>query len=234
MMLSVVGGVIPASGTVEITTTGTPFRPNIYEHPGVHKGSIDGVRGEILPRASDSDPMLFQRETAGTAVTVSAPAAWVSDDAVTYRDWINIIWVGRNSYTTDLTTTNVGNCAAARSVAAMVGNIKSHVKRFIIMPVINGLNEGSGTSNYQLFRAFEDYLAATYPDNFLNIRRALIDEGLQLAGVTSPTSQDIADKNADTIPASLRVDYIHLTSEAYKNVVGAKLAQFITNKGWMK
>ncbi|ADD80893.1 tail fiber protein [Rhodococcus phage ReqiPepy6] len=229
--VTVVGGSIPASGTVEITIAGTPFRPNQYESAGAHRGSLAGVHGEILPRAVDTDPMLFQRTTPGDAVSVSGATPWVSDDAETYRDWGNIIWVGRNSLATDVSKTDPANSAAARSVAAMVANIKSRTKRFIIFPVTNGLNEGTGTDTYDRVRAHEDYLAATYPDNFLNIRRALIDDGLEMAGIT-PTAQDLADVAADTIPASLRSDYIHHTTAAYVKVIAPTVADFITAKGW--
>lgn len=229
--VTIVGGSIPASGTVEITISGTPFRPNQYQSAGAHIGSLAGVHGEILPRATDTDPMLFQRTEAGDAVSVTDPVPWVSDDAYTYRDWGNIIWVGRNSLATDVSKTDPANSAAARSVAAMVANIKSRTKRFIIFPVTNGLNEGTGTDTYDRVRAHEDYLAATYPDNFCNIRRALIDDGLEMAGIT-PTSQDLADVAADTIPASLRSDYIHHTTAAYVKVIAPTVANFITSKGW--
>ncbi|ADD81001.1 tail fiber protein [Rhodococcus phage ReqiPoco6] len=229
--ITVVGGSIPASGTVEITVAGTPFRPNQYQSAGAHAGSIAGVHGEILPRASDTDPMLFQRSASGEAVSVPSAVPWVSDDAHTYRDWSNIIWAGRNSLTTDVSKTDPANSAAARSVAAMVANIKSRTKRFIIFPVTNGLNEGTGTDTYDRVRAHEDYLAATYPDNFLNIRRILIDDGLEMAGIT-PTAQDNADVLADTIPASLRSDYIHHTTAAYVKVIAPAVADFITSKGW--
>ena len=230
--VTVVGGTIPASGTVEITVAGTNFRPNKHESPGTHIGTIAGVRGEILPREQDTDPMLFARAAAGAAVSVPAAVPWVSEDADLYRDWGNIIWAGRNSLTTDLSVDDPANSAAARSVRAMVENIASRTKRFIIFPVTNGLNEGRGSATYDLVRAHEDYLAATYPDNFLNIRRVLIDRGLELAGIT-PTAQDLDDVAADTIPASLRSDYIHHTTAAYVKVIAPAVADFITAKGWL-
>jgi len=230
--VTVVGGIIPASGDVQITVAGTNFRPNPHQNAGVHKGSLAGVKGEILPRTSDSDPMYFRRDTSGNAVSVMNPVPWVSDDATIYRDWINIIWAGRNSMQTDISASNPGNSAAAKAVAAMVANIKSHVKRFIIFPVTNGLDEGVGSSIYPSIRAHEDYLAATYPDNFLNIRRVLIDRGLEMAGIT-PTAQDITDRNNDTIPASLRTDYIHHTSAAYKLVIAPAVVEFLNEKGWV-
>ena len=230
--VTVVGGIIPASGDVQITVAGTNFRPNQHQNPGVHKGSLAGVKGEILPRTSDSDPMYFRRDVSGNSVSATNPVPWVSDDATTYRDWINIIWAGRNSMQTDISSSDPGNSAAAKAVAAMVANIKSHVKRFIIFPVTNGLDEGVGTPLYASVRAHEDYLAATYPDNFLNIRRVLIDRGLEMAGIT-PTAQDITDRNNDTIPASLRTDYIHHTTAAYKLVIAPAVVEFLQEKGWV-
>jgi hypothetical protein len=74
------------------------------------------------------------------------------------------------------------------------------------------------------------WLAATYPDNYLDLRGYLIANGLADAGIT-PTADDLADIASDTIPRSLMVDGVHLT-DAAQVVMATQVYNFIQSKGW--
>nr|WP_094619027.1 MULTISPECIES: hypothetical protein [unclassified Rhodococcus (in: high G+C Gram-positive bacteria)] len=75
-------------------------------------------------------------------------------------------------------------------------------------------------------------LTTAFGANYFGMRRRLIDNGLTQAGIT-PTTQDLADKAADTTPTSLRVggDQIHL-NEKCNRVIARKAAELIMAKGW--
>lgn len=228
-LLTVAGGVIPATGSVSVTADGVFLRPNQYQVAGTMDGTLAGVAGTITSPTEGSSTYFFNRKTDGKAVTVSSPVPWISDDSITYRDNLQIYWVGRNNYPYDFD--GADGDVAAMSIDAMISNIQSVSKRFVVMPVLNGKDEGIGSKNYEFVKAFDDYAAAKYADNFVPIRRILIDRGLEIMGIT-PTAQDLLDVAADTVPASLRVDYIHLSGGVYTKIIAKSIADFIISKGW--
>ncbi len=60
-----------------------------------------------------------------------------------------------------------------------------------------------------------DKMQEAYGEHFLDIRRYLIEHGLDDAGV-KPTSQDKADMKDEIIPSSLRSDYVHGNAHFYR------------------
>jgi hypothetical protein len=76
----------------------------------------------------------------------------------------------------------------------------------------------------------EKTCAAVARENFVNIRRQLIDQGLSRASITA-TSTDTADIAADTIPTSLKADFIH-NSTACDVVIAEIVAEQLSARGY--
>jgi hypothetical protein len=67
-------------------------------------------------------------------------------------------------------------------------------------------------------------LTTRFPNNFIDVRAALVANANQ-------TAMDQADRAADVVPGSLRVDSQHLSSGGYR-IVAQQVAQFIRRHGW--
>jgi hypothetical protein len=139
-----------------------------------------------------------------------------------YGNWTSIFWLGRNN----LAQTD----RIMEDVQSAIGALAPAKPRYLVLGVVNALNEGAGTSAHTSVLALEARQAALYGRRFVNVRRALIDYGLAVAGIT-PTAQDQTDIAADTVPTSLRTDNVHL------NPVGSQLvARFVMERlvefGW--
>lgn len=89
----------------------------------------------------------------------------------------------------------------------------------------NTYSEGRGTSPYQQLAEINASLARTYPDNFLDIRKLLVDH------YNPFFAPDVQDYNKDVPPTSLRNDDQHLNDQGY-GIVARQVANFIAAKGW--
>lgn len=233
LLMAPQGGAIPASGPVTVTlssTAGEVVWPLLQTagNPTIGKtwvGRLAGVHGTfalVQPSGASSshqadDYYTFTRTTAGSAVPVPRPTPFLPDYALAHAGRVHILWPGRNSVATG--SPNVD--AMVAQVQAMVTKITAEHGDYLILGIVNGTAEGTGTSIHTNITTYNARLAALYGRRFLDIRRLLIDHGLAQAGIL-PTAQDTADIAADTVPASLRTDTVHLT------VVGRQVvAQFV-------
>jgi lysophospholipase L1-like esterase len=118
-----------------------------------------------------------------------------------------IIWAGRNDYSTP--TTVEANIA---SMVAALGH-----NRYVILSVLNGSGEVKGSAGYGQIISINTYLAALYPNNYIDVRALLVAAYNPLDG------QDVTDHGNDVPPASLRVpaDPVHLISAGYAIVANA-------------
>ena len=118
---------------------------------------------------------------------------------------VTVIWAGRN---------NFGNTVTVETDIASMVNALAAPKRFLILSIENASREGLGTGAYSAITQLNADLAATYPNNFLDIRELVVTQGLAFEGI-SPTPQDLTDMANDVPPTSLRFDIIHLNHFGY-------------------
>lgn len=102
-----------------------------------------------------------------------------------------IIWVGRNDPGAGISqATSLANVAAM--VAALPGT------RYVVMSVINSQSEPAGSTAYNNIVALNAALKAAYPNNYLDIRAALV------ADYNSGNGADVANNASDMVPITLR------------------------------
>lgn len=196
------------------------------------KGVLGSVRGTLNRTAtlvsgsytSASTETYTFTPDAGQTLPAKVPpgAMFVADYA--YADRTHVFWLFRNNYLTP------GYLDVLDACIRRLGH-----GRYVVMPVINGDNLGERSSsadptNYNTIRAIEDALANRYAGRFLPIRRLLIDKALTALGIT-PTAQDIIDVADDTVPDSLRLDSIHLTTDC-DGFVADEVSSFLTFAGY--
>lgn len=177
-------------------------------------GSVPGYAA-LLPQVAGSRTVF----NGGIAGQTSAEIAnrQVADDA--HDDWVNVFWYGGNNQTQPEQI----KADIARSVASLApGN-----NRFIVLSVVNQASpwERKGSAGYQTIVDLNRDLAATYPDNYLDIRSYLVS-------LYDPSnSMDVADHNDDVVPTSLRADGVHLNATGAM-AVARRVMAFIADKGW--
>lgn len=226
-LLTVTGNQIPASGPVEVTAISptSKYRDAGGETtvPFTFDGTLAGVPG-TLTQNSQLTPMTrtFTRTTDGSAVACPAGTPFYASQGTPHRERVQVIWAGRNNISDPAIVT--------RDVAAMVANLATYQKRYLVCSVTNGQNEPSGSAGYNSIAAINSALSAAYGSRYVDVRRYLIDHGLADAGIT-PTAGDTTAISEDRIPPSLHIDTIHFTTAGY-NAVGNCIAAAITSKGW--
>lgn len=214
MMVSISGGVLPASGAVDVSLVssynGVAVAPNL-QGTGV-RGEADtylwgtlgvgGPRVRIDMRINDDGPPQVRqwqitRDGTGNAITYLRPQPFIPEHGSARSGDIIILWTGQND-----------GSDTARSYAAFQALeqwMTKAGKRFLIASKPTGANTG--------WTDFEKSLLDRWGRRYLNIRRFLIDDAMPLMNLT-PTSQDELDIQSGTVPTSLRSDSTHHTAAA--------------------
>lgn len=236
-LLTPVGGVIPASGPVNVTIaepanvwpllqgSGIPTSPTalIGDLAGV-KGSLTLVQPTTLPLYYHhaDDYYVFTRATAGTAVTVNRPQPFVTDFAKDRKKDIAIFWVGRNNHS----DTNLIN-----DIEVMLRNLDSANPRFLIVSIVNGRFEGTGSSTHTSITGVNNTLAAKYGRRFVDLRKFMVQYGMTEMGIPINTS-DQADIDVDTVPSGLRSDAVHHLTTV-RPLIANVIAERLYELGWV-
>lgn len=224
---TVVGGSIPASGGVEVTFGGDVV---IIRDEGTLDGTLAGVHGVLSKdQRTNFGKYTFTRDEAGDPVDVPDPQPFVTDISAQYRDAGVIIWAGHNDIRFG------GSDEILANIAKMVDFVaEPSGGHYLVLGLTNGTSAAKGTEFYhEGAEVVNPALEQTYgPDHYLDVRRWLIDDGLDAAGITA-TDQDRQDIANDIPPTSLRDPRAvgHLNGEGY-TVLAQYIQQFLTDQGW--
>lgn len=196
----------------------SPSYPDIsYFASGMFKGI------PVAVRKTDADGWEMQRLTEGNVEVAVEPGGerfYVPAGAAN-RDAIQVYWPGHNNADQSM------NLAAVEAMSDFCTSGK-----WIVLSILTTSSQVSGSGGYITRTATNAAMAAAHPDNYIDIRRYLIDWGLADAGIT-PTSEDGTAVAGDTIPPSLLRD----GDDQHLNAVGhwlvaRQVAQFIIDQEW--
>lgn len=188
----------------------------LYNFSGPIRGRLAPpvtLTGNITTPATVQGPFVLNWSHPGGPVSLSL-RTHTDRDADTF-----IFWMGRNNGTRPHET-----LAHLRDA---VEQIKAMNGRFLILSVTNGGNEYytlGGAPYYYPVLHINTLLRQEFPDNFVDIRSALLK-------AASSSAQDQTDRANDIPPSSLRGDAVHFNSAGQQiitNVVAAELAR----RGW--
>lgn len=212
------GGIIPASGTVALTTKqAIGWSSNITQQSCI----LAGVPGTFTRTSTE---MTFSRSAPGSAVEVDGTAL-VVPTVPDYSASTVVIWAGRNDVTN--ATTGAEETVADHVVAGaleFVDWLSPRVKSVLVLGTTNRTPEREGTAGYETVIEINDRLSSLLPHRYLNIRRYLVHQLIYDAGIT-PTSDDLAQMDADAPPGSVWDGGSH-----YRKQFAPFVAQFIGNK----
>jgi len=219
------GGNIPAT-TDPVNVTISVSAGNVRNANSGLDCTIMGIPGRLV--FNNTSSVTFTRTTAGSIVAVPNGTQAICSQGIGHEGDVQIFWVGRN----DIAFSDIYQSSGPIAViAGMVAHLSPQLKRFIVISTTTTNVETIGADWYNKVMEINNSSQALYPNNFLDIRRYLIDHGLADAGIT-PTADDLAHIAGDTIPPSLSYDGIHPNSAA-KILIANQVYKFMNQKGWI-
>ena len=191
-------------------------------------GTVADVAG-TLTRAEDGG-WVFTRSVPGSPVAVESGTAFISGEAQRPgADAILISWVGRNDIAFDWPDEMSGAVAATQS---MIEHQSDARRRFLVVSVTTAVSEPVGSAGYVTVAEINAGLQTAWPANFVDVRRHIIDHGLDIAGIT-PTAADSAAIAADTLPPSLMADDVHPNELCRDLVIAPFMLDQLRDRSWL-
>jgi lysophospholipase L1-like esterase len=138
------------------------------------------------------------------------------------HDWVTVYWSGHNDIDEFISPAQI-----KQNIANAVASLTPGNTHFVIMSLVNEATPLGikGGANYPVVLQLNADLAATYPNNFLDVRTPLV------ARYDPSNPQDVTDHANDVPPSSLRYDEIHLRQEG-SSFVASLVRDFILARGW--
>jgi len=217
------GSILATTATVNVTIT--PSAGDVKNLNGDLLCSLMGIPGDLV--FSGTSAATFARTIAGTATVVPDGTLAIPSQGLGHEGDLVIIWVGRNDIAFCYPYQSLGPIAV---IAGMIAHLNTQLKRFVIISTLTTNAETTGTDWYNRVMEINNSSQTLYPNNYLDIRRYLIDNGLTDALIT-PTADDLTLIAGDTIPSSLSYDGIH-PNDIAKGLITKQVYKFINQKGW--
>lgn len=183
-------------------------------------GTINGVQCFLTRTAPGSVETYTLSPAYNTTSGVAAGSVFIPDDGWNARNSIQVLWLGRN----DVPNLNGLPALVAGCVAVM-----ALPRRFVVIGVLNALNEITGGGNYNAIVAANAILAAAYPGQYVASTPPTVAE-MTAVGYT-PTTQDNTDIANNTFPTGLRFDNVHLTTTGYR-IFANRVNAILATQGW--
>lgn len=206
-----VGGVIPASGSVNLTPA-VPGPCRSLASAVTLDCNLAGVDGTftwdgtnaIFTRSADGDEVsvsvltkLYVYPITRVNVTGSIPAGTLYED---HDECINLFWLGRNNLSeTDLIMQNLDG---------MVNYLKPLGQKFLILAEFNNSSETTGTTGFLNMQKINQRYQDKYPDYYCAVDG--VDILQNFINHANPASEgDMEDVANGVTPRSLRYDSLH-------------------------
>lgn len=206
------GGASPTpvlSAAPELLTNTSPLRPEASI-----QGWLQGVSGTLNWRRNGG--YSFSRATPGPESRTANPARFVVD--LGEKDnCLLVMWAGRNGAAVDAQKTLAG-------LTAVADLRRRRNAPFLILTVHNTSPEAKGSPAYDSIALVNAELAKRYPEQIVDIRRWLIENGLKSVGL-EPNERSRTELSADMVPTQLLADGLHLNRDANR-----ALARFVAGE----
>lgn len=207
--VTVTGGVIPASGSVEITLT-----QKLRSSATAWKGVISGVAGSFTPTNLTSYLVgTFTRDTAG--IPVKVPSGTPFQTGYDYRAHWPIIWLGRNNFKLSTDAAQIASDLAGM-LAWCTADAREHALVYSIPPwpgeYVGGPYANERARLDQANAAIRDVAPTAFVDTSAILRNLDV---LTAVGIT-PTADDIAAVANDATPPSFQTADGHFNDKGYE------------------
>ena len=224
-LMTVVGGAIPATGSVSVTT-------NLY-YPASNGGSVSGTLSGIpgtYTRAADGLSATFTRTASGSPVVSPINAVFSPLYGTTMRDRHVVLWSGANSVYYEADQYDI-----IASIRPMIDYLTPRVKRVIVMEIppsaARTLPAAPGSDREKLDK-YNAMLKAAFPEYFLDIATWLRTQAAATAAGIAFTAQDLTDITSGVTPTSFTTDGLHF-SDAGGTAIAYRVRQEAITRGWI-
>ena len=224
-LMAVVGGTIPATGTVNVTT-------NLY-YPASNGGSVSGMLSGVpgtYTRAADGLSATFTRTASGSPVVSPVNAVFAPLYGTTMRDRHVVLWSGANSVYYEADQYDI-----IASIRPMIDYLTPRVKRVIVMEIppsaARTLPAAPGSDREKLDK-YNAMLKAAFPEYFLDIATWLRTQAAATAAGIVFTAQDLTDITNGVTPTSFTTDGLHF-SDAGGTAIAYRVRQEAITRGWI-
>lgn len=228
----VTGEVIPASGTVTLTTD-QPLQ--VRENRSIIGGTLNGVGGSLTFVSGRT--WQFTRSTAGDEVPSPGWHEFTSSYGPGGNAQTNahalIAWFGGNDFAYNMS-------GQERDIADhIIGNYRrfieycnEHGYHPIIAGVTNRLAAGFATLGFAMIQRINAELRRMFPDIFLDVQAYYVERAIYDAGLT-PTQADLDAMSRGEIPPQLFLaDGVHLLPAAHAAIGQYWIAPWLAEKGY--
>lgn len=200
ILVTVVGGEIPASGSVAVGEKSVNVLFNSGAYTGSQRGWLAGVEGVMSTDASGN--WSFVRSQPGLPVAAPANSRFTCAWGLHLAPFEAWLWMGRNG------------AQAGRTVAADIDAAVKSLRhsRYLVGSILP--SAADSVPSLASLNALNAQLASTYGARFVNVLAALV------AGANG-SPEDSADVAAGYVPRSLRSDHLHLNDGGYARVAAA-------------
>lgn len=229
------GGVIPASGSVQLTTS-------MYIQERDNRLLIGGTLNNIAGTLTYVSPgvLTFTRSTAGSSVNVPSftefRSSWGPGGSSATTAHALLAWFGGNDF-------NYEAIGQERTIADhVIGNYRRFVDyclangyQPIIAGVTNRLTALAGSDGFAMVQRINRELRRMFPNIFLDVQAYYVERAIYDAGLT-PTAADLEAMSRGEIPPQLYVagDPVHLTPAAHQAIGEYWIAPWLALKGYAR
>lgn len=231
IVCTVDGGVIPSSGSVNLST-------KMYIQERTDRIIISGTLGGVSGYVTYISPgvLTFTRSGTGAAVSVSGfmpfKSTWGQGGSAPTNAHAIIAWFGGNDF-------NYAAVGSERDTADhIIGNYRQFVEychangyRPIIAGVTNRATAVSGSNGFAQVQRVNNTLREIFPDIFLDVQAYYVEHAIYDAGLT-PTAADLLAIGRGEIPPQLLTDGIHLVPAAHQAIGEKWIAPWLVAQGY--
>lgn len=235
-----VGGVIPASGSVDLS----PNESAVW-YPGssIATVTLAGVQGTIssVNVSGITNKLIFTRSSAGDPVSVPSPVPMTVLPWVRQNSWSTKSLTEHSTFKNDIVIiqcmrNNASWATGLTDIASIVSSLGTN--KFVILPEFPYETETTGTPGATTVNSYNAQLKATYPNNYCEISGVdMLQNFKNNANPNYPS--DVSDVSNGVTPRSLRYDSLHPSRYRQENALRSGVqvnsefvARFIKSKGW--
>lgn len=219
--LTVAGGSIPPSGSIEVFSSNVPPSANMKPFTGW----LQGVHGTL---SSTATAFSFSRTTAGDPAVVSGQATFIPELPISRRSGLLINDSGKNNLSTAGSTQRV-----ISGTRRMLEHLAPLSKRFVVIDHFVNWNVTPSSIQAQQVREVNESYYAEYGQACIRRSDYLASTDIwEDTGIT-PTGEDLRCQAERLLPPSLSKDAAHMSDAAhlafYRHVFVPQLTAF----GWI-
>lgn len=235
-----VGGVIPASGSVDLS----PNEDAVwYAGSSIATVTLAGVQGIIssVNVSGITNKLIFTRSSAGDPVSVPSPVPMTVLPWVRQNSWSTKSLTEHSTFKNDIVIiqcmrNNASWATGLTDIASIVSSLGTN--KFVILPEFPYETETTGTPGATTVNSYNAQLKATYPNNYCEISGVdMLQNFKNNANPNYPS--DVTDVSNGVTPRSLRYDSLHPSRYRQENALRSGVqvnsefvARFIKSKGW--